>query len=122
MSELNSPIVSLYDLQPGDTVLVEMDVAGHVNPDLFCDTVKRVTAHLIYVDLYIRPYYKKTGAMKGSSRYRIAPYDEKRYEDFMDNRRTEFQKRRLLNIIRGTAERMSVDELEQLAKTMGVGP
>lgn len=122
MSELDSPAISFYDLKPGDTVLVEMDVAGNVAPDLFCHTVKRVTAHLIYVDFYSRPYYKKTGAMKGSSRYRIAPYDEKRYEDFMDNRRTEFQKRRLLNIIRGAAERMSVDELAQLAKTMGVGP
>lgn len=122
MTELNSPIVSFYDLKPGDTVLVEMDVAGHVNPDLSYDIVSRVTAHLIYVDGHSRPYYKKTGQMKGSSRYRIAPYDEKRYDDFMSSQRAKLNKARLLDKIRGTAERMSIDELERLAKTMGVGP
>ncbi|MFZ1494888.1 MAG: hypothetical protein WAU60_15965 [Candidatus Competibacter denitrificans] len=122
MSELNNPIVSLYDLKPGDTVLGEKDGAGHVNQYLFCDTVKRVTAHLIYVYGNIRPYYKKTGAMKGNSRFRIAPYDEKRYDDFMSSQRAKLKKARLLDKIRMTSERMSIDELEQLAQTMGIGP
>ena len=99
-----------------------MCIRDSVNPDLSYDIVSRVTARLIYVDGHSRPYYKKTGQMKGSSRYRIAPYDEKRYDDFMSSQRAKLNKARLLDKIRGTAERMSIDELERLAKTMGIEP